>query len=397
VHLFSKSVVALGLVSALAVGAGAGAQAAEAAPLDVFGSRWSETILPIENSRGMAITRPDAHTTWIAGSRLGHNGRFTTFSPTLVERDTRKGDGWHEVALPTLPAGTNAQIYGADASTSRSGFLVGDHQGTVGGFLTERRNGSSWSVVAAPAPQNIMVGSLLGVEEVTPTNAWAVGFAQIHDGTVPDPDGGLPAQITHAEPVVRHWDGSAWQVAAMPAVAPSWYLFSVTAVSARDIWAVGRTSDLKPVSVHFDGTSWSNVPVPDVNGELRQVVSRGPNDVWAVGGKRNATNTAGEAFALHLDGTRWREVPMPAGTGVLDKATITPDGLVCVGSDEAGTNPFAITITHDRARPLPLPAGTSDLNITAIDSRGPELLISGFRTHGEGPTYGWTPTLLTSR
>ncbi|MYV98752.1 hypothetical protein [Streptomyces sp. SID3343] len=389
--------MALGLVSTLALGAGATAQAAQAASSDVLGSRWSETTLPVDDSRGAAIVRPDAHTTWIAGTRMVQAGKVMTFAPSLIERDTRKGDGWSEVGLPALPAGADVQIYGADASTSRSGFLVGDNHEAVGGFLTERRDGSSWRVVPAAAPADIMVGSLLAVDEITPNNAWAVGFAQIFDGFIPDPDGGLPQQVDHTEPIVRHWDGAAWQVVDLSAIVPDSYLFSVTAISARDVWAVGRTADLKPIAVHFDGTSWTNVPVPDANGELRDVIARGPNDVWAVGGKRNVSDTGAEAFALRFDGTGWREVPMPTGTGVLDRGVLTGGGLLCVGSDESATNPFALTIASGQVRPVPLPAGTSDLNITALDVHGSELLLAGFRAHGEGPDYGWTPTLLTHR
>ncbi|MGR6997387.1 hypothetical protein ACU686_03565 [Yinghuangia aomiensis] len=263
-HLLNKTAVTLGLVTALAFGAGASAPVAQAAAGEATGTRWSETILPVDDSRGSAVVRPDAYTTWIAGSRLRHEGKLLTFAPSLVERDVRKGGGWREVALPALPAGTDVQIYGADASTSRSGVLVGDYDDAVGGFLTERRTGSSWSVAAAPAPAKIMVGSLLGVDEVAPNDAWAVGFAQIDDGSVPDPDGGLPHQLDHFEPIARHWDGSAWQVIPVPAFESGAYLFSVTAVSARDVWAVGRTGDLQPIAIHFDGTSWTNVPLPGV-------------------------------------------------------------------------------------------------------------------------------------
>ncbi|MFG2131230.1 hypothetical protein ACGFNV_25890 [Streptomyces sp. NPDC048751] len=321
------------------------------------------------------------------------------FSPVLMERDNRKGGSWREVTLPELPAGTDVQVTGADASSRSSGVLVGELDEDLGGMLTERWNGSSWRVVPAPTPKQSLGASLLDVEDFSPSNAWAVGYAQILDGTVPDPDGGLPHQLDHFEPVVRHWDGTAWQVVNMPDVADSWYLQSMTAVSPHDIWAVGRTQDLKPVVVHYDGTSWSHVPVPAASGELRSVVASGPHDVWAVGGMRNADDTGAEALALRFDGTAWHRVPMPAGTGVLDHGTATPLGVAFSGNtdapDEGDRAPFGIQVEDGRVRPMRLPTGITDVTLTAMDSAGPGLLMTGFRVISTDTTYGWIPVLLT--
>lgn len=381
----------MGLATALSLGAGVAAHAAADGPRP---SRWTEASLPVANSRGADVTRPDSYTTWIAGTRAVGEGRSLDFSPVLFERDWRRGGAWSEVPLPALPAGSDVQVYGIDAASPHSGFIVGDFDDEIGGLLTERRNGSTWEVVPAPVPPGTIGAALLDVDEIAPGNAWAVGYAQILDGSIPDPEGGPSEQLDHYEPVVRHWDGTAWQSVAMPAIAESWYLLSMTAVSARDIWAVGRTADLDPVLVHYDGTAWSAVTVPPVKGELRDIVARGPHDVWAVGGKRNADDSAALAFALHFDGIRWREVPAPAGTGVLDNAIFTESGAVFSGSDENGANPFLIRAQGERMRPMPLPAGTSDLNIMAIDSYGSELLISGHRTEAT-PPFAWIPVVLS--
>jgi photosystem II stability/assembly factor-like uncharacterized protein len=391
-----RGTLALVLAAACAVAPELTAAAA-AAPAPA----WTTSVLPVANARGSAVVRPDAHTTWIAGTRVTDPRRIR-FAPLLLERDDRTGSGsWHEVALPELPAGTDVQMYGADASSADSGVIVGDHAEQIGGLLTERWNGDSWRIIPAPVPEGTLGAALLDVEEFAPDDAWAVGFTQILDGTVPDPEGGTSEYLDHFEPVLRHWDGTAWRTAPVPAgVADSWWLLSMAATSPDDIWAVGRTAELAPVVVHYDGTIWSGVPLPTThaaNGELRGVVARGPRDVWAVGGARTADGEGAEAFALHFDGTAWREVPMPAGTGVLDHATALPKGVAFAGNADAG-EPFGLRVERGRIRSLGLPVGTDpEVQLTAIDARGPELLVTGYLPVYTDTTFEPVPVLLTQR
>lgn len=362
---------------------------------------WTTTVLPVENARGSAVVHPDAHTTWIAGTRVTDPQRIR-FAPLLLERDERGGDGsWHEVALPELPAGTDVQVYGADASSADSGVIVGDHAEQVGGLLTERWDGDSWRIVPAPAPEGTLGGALFDVEEFAPDDAWAVGFAQVLDAMVPDPDGGHSHQLDHFEPVLRHWDGTAWRTAPVPSgVSDSWWLQSMTATGPDDIWAVGRTAELAPVVVHYDGTRWSGVPLSGAhaaNGELRAVAARGPRDVWAVGGARTADGKGAEALALHYDGRTWREVVMPAGTGVLDHATVTPKGVAFAGNADGG-EPFALRVERGRVRSLGLPTGADpEVQLTAIDARGAELLVTGYQPVYTDTTFEPVPVLLSGR
>lgn len=132
--------------------------------------------------------------------------------------------------------------------------------------LAERWNGTSWQIVRTPSPNAVpfnfgitrvapapdsahdlrsprlrasSAGSqpltpmtaasnadLQDVAAVTATDDWAVGQYYSFSGG-------------YYLPLIEHWNGSTWSVAANPAV-PGGHLFGVKAVSASDIWAVGR-------------------------------------------------------------------------------------------------------------------------------------------------------------
>ena len=57
-------------------------------------------------------------------------------------------------------------------------------------------------------------------------------------------------------------------------------LFAAAASSPNDIWAVGHTL------IHFDGTEWSTIPAPGINGDLSNdllgIVDISPTLAWAV-------------------------------------------------------------------------------------------------------------------
>src|SRR5205085_12498998 len=95
------------------------------------------------------------------------------------------------------------------------------------------------------------------------------------------------------------WHGTAWSVVASPNVGTgSNYLYGVAVVSANDVWAVGyyingsfNATDETLVE-HWDGTSWSVVPSPNLDTNyyyLYGVAAVSANDVWAVGKYRNDT------------------------------------------------------------------------------------------------------------
>jgi hypothetical protein len=167
----------------------------------------------------------------------------------------------------------------------------------------------SCGAAIVPSP-NVGTGDnfLNAVSVLSPTNAWAVGW--FTDAAV-------------SKTLILHWDGEAWATSPSPNPGRQFnQLDGVSARSADDAWAVGFTgsklngSDRRALTLHWDGSSWSEVPVRNSSGaynELLAVRAVAPDDVWAVGdsNKPDPPRIGFESLVLHWNGLRWRSVPSP--------------------------------------------------------------------------------------
>src|SRR5206468_7754100 len=98
-------------------------------------------------------------------------------------------------------------------------------------------------------------------EEVSATSSsdvWAVGFACTGS-----------CSSSNAQTLIEHWNGSAWSIVASPNVNTNTYLYGVAALSASDAWAAGYANSCygcapSTLALHWDGTTWSVVPSPNV-------------------------------------------------------------------------------------------------------------------------------------
>ncbi len=92
-------------------------------------------------------------------------------------------------------------------------------------------------------------------------------------------------------------------------------IFAVGASSLDDEWAVGREIDGFDTSLwaaHWDGTAWTEYPVPAGPGlqqYLESVAVLSPTDAWAAGSGGQADVSS--AIVRHWDGTQWSEVSLP--------------------------------------------------------------------------------------
>jgi hypothetical protein len=134
--------------------------------------------------------------------------------------------------------------------------------------------------VPSPSPdptQNI----LRAVDGVSANDVWAVGGLG-HDGYGGAPVGSL----------VLHWNGSAWSQVAIPSSGGAFSineLSDVVAVSATDVWAVGRAFSFQffqevPYLLHYNGVTWqhSTIPSPPA-GRFNAVTALSATKVYAVG------------------------------------------------------------------------------------------------------------------
>jgi hypothetical protein len=170
-----------------------------------------------------------------------------------------------------------------------------------------------WAV--APSPPTGQDAYINGISARTDADAWAVGIV------------GQQSSKVGSLPLIDHWNGTTWSQATPPSFPATngVHLGWVSASSATDVWAVGTINQVKhpgyfgPLTVHWDGSTWTNVPdqlplnpgtalvgVADVSSTDAYTIGNSASDVWAVG-----YTTGPQTLTLHWDGTTWTTVSSP--------------------------------------------------------------------------------------
>jgi hypothetical protein len=282
---------------------------------------------------------------------VGNIGTAENANRTLIERFD--GSGWSVVPTPNQVTGNNA-LNGVSMIPG-SGWAVGYSQSGTYQPLALQWDGTQWSLASPPA----LTGNALftGVDTLADGSAWAVGFQTAADGTrrtlieqasggtwapVASPNDGTPTtdnsltavsgtQATGLwavgwrespgglKPLVLRYDTTgpspAWVSVTGAGGVPSpgtidTVLTGVDVRTASDVWAVGYYFDGsvdRPLALHWNGSTWSNSPIPGT-GLLRKVRAIGPGNVWAAGSYYNATAQHYQSLLVHFDGTAWTTV-----------------------------------------------------------------------------------------
>jgi hypothetical protein len=145
--------------------------------------------------------------------------------------------------------------------------LSADDIWAVGGTQTCHYDGTRWKdLPAAPSSYPAHVVDLLGVATIAPADLWAVGYESWNCGE----------SVCYGG-VVEHWNGSAWTYASTGADV----LSGVDAVSATNVYAVGA-GPTGPAILHYDGTSWLEIPNVTATADLRSIALNEHRDL-AVG------------------------------------------------------------------------------------------------------------------
>ncbi|HEU5440595.1 MAG TPA: hypothetical protein VFU88_15020 [Ktedonobacterales bacterium] len=229
-------------------------------------------------------------------------GNYYTSDPTtdllLTLTERWNGTSWSVVPSPNVPS-VNSSLNAVAVLSPTDAWAVGG--AGFGAFdslqtLIEHWNGTSWSIVASPNPGPLSY--FTSVAALAANNVWAAGVT----GTDSTSD---------EQTLIEHWDGNAWRVVASPNRAvPTNYLAGISAASASDIWAVGRSTLAQSLTEHWNGTSWSIVASPNVGSDtnvLWSVAAAASNDVWAVGNA--GSGGLGQTLIEHWNGTSWSLVP----------------------------------------------------------------------------------------
>jgi hypothetical protein len=284
------------------------------------------------------------------------------FQPLIEHWDGRR---WAVVPNPTVSIGT---LFGVSALSGNDVWAVGydrNGQGTDQ-TLTEHWDGTSWIIVASPNVGENEFNLLEDVSARSSNDVWAVGEAgsertltEHWDGTswtiIPSRNVKSGPNVLHAvsavsandvlaggeyvsnanywTPLIEQWGGSGWKIIPSPIL--GYTLRGISGLSQSDAWAVGGSPQF---SEHWDGTTWSSVPLPATTGGFLSAVSaRSSGDVWAVG-EYFPTPNVQQTLIDHWDGTSWSEVSSPNVTDT--------NGLLSVSAD-AATDAWAVGTWYD--------------------------------------------------
>jgi len=163
-------------------------------------------------------------------------------------------------------------------------------------------NGKTWVVTPTPHPAG---GALLYADTAVPkTDEYMAAGEECTSKACP-------------EAYVLSWDGTAWSQMTLPKMGNSTDISSISASSADDAWAVGQQCNnvrgiCNPLILHWNGTTWSKVGVPQLKGlyaDLYSVVDISKNDAWAVGSSFEG------GLAINWNGHSWVKVHVPGATG----------------------------------------------------------------------------------
>ena len=270
------------------------------------GTKWSlfpnPAFPPNSQADLFAITSSSANDIWAVGN-LVQDVVGGALSFNLFEH--WDGKAW----TPTL-INTNAfeALTGVSADATNDAWAVGWVAPLTDGSnatLAIHWNGTNW--IAALTPPNLGEGpnQLNAVAALAPDNAWAVGFST--PGLA-----GQSATLT----LILHWDGTSWTVVPSPNVGPnstsqSNRLLGLTANSANDIWAFGSyfaadgSGHQRTLLLHYDGTSWAlaSSPNPTKGTFLDDLLFAGvvpsPGNVWILGNEDEGSQGGMGTLAIH--------------------------------------------------------------------------------------------------
>jgi hypothetical protein len=141
-------------------------------------------------------------------------------------------------------------------------------------------------------------GFLYSVAAVSASNVWAVGL-----------------NYSNSTPLIEHWNGSAWHVVKSPSLDGN--LRSLFKVSATNIWAVGSTPKGTLIE-NWNGVNWSVAPSPSPGNyanALFSVSGTSSSDIWAVGDQisQQGSTYTGSELIEHWNGSAWSVSATPLG------------------------------------------------------------------------------------
>jgi hypothetical protein len=254
---------------------------------------------------------PGTTTAWAVG--YSYDSNLAAYR-TMTQRFN--GTSWSIVPSLNASATGYSQLNRVDATSTSNVWAIGS--------LVERYNGANWVAMSGPAGV-----ALRGLDVVSPSEVWVAGYS------------GSAAAVSQ-------WRNGTWTTRYTQAsTGRHLTVFEAIAVDASgQVWAVGWDRDYnapgRPVSslvVHFDGTSWNRETTPNpANRNTLMDVALADSQVFAVG---VAQDTSGGGITprslwLRKQGGSWSSLAVPPGEAgsqdqLLSVAAVSPTSVWSVG------------------------------------------------------------------
>lgn len=177
-----------------------------------------------------------------------------------------------------------------------------------------RKQGATWSTGTLPAPASGTVRPIVTVV-AGGTDVWALGGAFARSGPMP---------------YAAHFNGTTWSVVPVPGSGP---IVGVSALSGHDIWALIGSAEFQPEPapssvVHWNGTAWTTVKLSSrLPGEASSILAVSDHAVWVGGGRRNSKRGQSE-YAAEWTARRLivAKLPVKASSAAFHMVRLRRDG-----------------------------------------------------------------------
>lgn len=167
--------------------------------------------------------------------------------------------------------------------------------------------------------------------------------------------------------MILHSGGKIWRRQAIAAADQIVPLVSVSAVSARLAWAAGLG-----VILRWNGVSWQRARLPEVGRRafFDHVVAVSAADAWAAGSYDVRGDPPTRAVLLHWDGTSWRQAPIPGRIGDLSVLGASSAGNAWAMGENGPLGPWvALHWDGSRWRRAPAPQAVSGFAAAVVSER----------------------------
>ena len=213
-------------------------------------------------------------------------------------------------------------------------------------------------------------------------DAAGLGFMSAVWGSGPDDVFVVGGQEQAGE--ILHYDGTTWQQMNVPDLPRLIWVFGF---GPDNVYAVGVGGG----ALHYDGTLWSVLETP-TDEDLWGVWGSSPTDIWIVGGNTDDSN---DPIILNYDGCEFETIDLPAeennrNATALFKVWGIGSKVFAVGSDG-----LIVELDPDTREWLQIPTGAEDDFVSLWGTSENNIVAVGGRTTGQISVYdgtSWTTT-----